>query len=132
MPRCTLAPGVLGRVRRARSGGRVGARPLPGTETLGQFLIWRVRISLVGRLLCATAVGKRMADMLLDGRTLEFYQWDQGDVDKELLPGLRGKIDALVATWTREQKDLCLNETAASFKGGGSMLQHIRGPPAGA
>ena len=75
-------------------------------------------------------IGKRMADMLLDGRTLEFYQWSEGDVDKELLPGLRTKIDALVATWSREQKDAVLAETAASFNGGGAMLSHIRGPPA--
>jgi len=73
-------------------------------------------------------IGKRMADALLGGKTLAFYQWEAGDVDKELLPGLRTKIDEKVATWTREQKDLCLAETAASFKGGGAMLQHMRPP----
>ena len=49
-------------------------------------------------------IGKRMADQLLEGRTLEFYKWDKGDVDKELLPNLRSQIDALANTWTREQK----------------------------
>ena len=77
-------------------------------------------------------IGKRMADALLDGRTLNFYQWTAGDVDKELLPGLRSKIDALVATWSREQKDKCLDETANSFKGGGAMLQHLSKPPTAA
>jgi heme oxygenase len=72
-------------------------------------------------------IGKRMAGMLLDGHTLEFYQWD-GDVDQVLLPGLRTKIDALVAGWSREQKDKCLAETANSFKGGGAMMQHISPP----
>jgi len=72
-------------------------------------------------------IGKRMADLLLDGRTLEFYQWD-GDVDKVLLPGLRSQIDAMVAGWTREQKDACLAETANSFKTGGSLLTHLREP----
>ena len=72
-------------------------------------------------------IGKRMAGMLLDGHTLEFYKWD-GDVDQDLLPGLRTKIDALVAGWSREQKDKCLAETANSFKGGGAMMQHISPP----
>ena len=73
-------------------------------------------------------IGKRMADMLLDGRKLEFYQWSAGDVDKELLPGLRGKIDDMVGEWSREQKDACLAETATSFRTGGSLLQHLKGP----
>ena len=48
-------------------------------------------------------IGKRMADQLLEGRTLEFYKRD-GDVDKDLLPALRSQIDALANTWDREQK----------------------------
>jgi len=74
-------------------------------------------------------IGKRMADMLLDGRTLEFYKWDAGDPKAELLPGLRAKIDALADTWTREQKDACLAETAGSFRYSGSLLSHLREPP---
>ena len=31
-------------------------------------------------------------------------------------------------TWTREQKDACLAETAATFKGGGSLLTYLREP----
>lgn len=76
-------------------------------------------------------IGKRMADTLLDGRTLDFYQW-KGDVDKDLLPGLRSKIDALADTWTREQKDACLAQMADSFKYGGAPLQHISKPNAAA
>jgi len=72
-------------------------------------------------------IGKSMSDKLLGGRTLHFYQW-QGDVKADLLPRLRGRIDAMAAAWDREQKDACLAETAASFKGGGSLLSHIRGP----
>jgi heme oxygenase len=74
-------------------------------------------------------IGKRMAQMLLDGRTLEFYQWSGGNVDKELLPALRSKIDAMVGGWTREQKDACIAETANSFKQGGALLAHLRSPP---
>jgi len=74
-------------------------------------------------------IGKRMADMLLDGRTLDFYKWD-ADPKEELLPTLRSKIDALVAGWTREQKDACLAETANSFRTGGSLLSHLKEPEA--
>jgi len=74
-------------------------------------------------------IGKRMAAKLLDSKVLHFYQWPAGDVDKELLPGLRAKIDAMAAEWTREQKDLCLSETAGSFQQGGSLLQHLSRPP---
>ncbi len=45
-------------------------------------------------------------------------EWDKGDVDKELLPALRGQIDAMAAGWTREQKDNCLASTMDSFKFG--------------
>jgi len=75
-------------------------------------------------------IGKRMADLMLDGKTLHFYQWEKGDVDKQLLPGLRGKIDALANTWTREQKDACLAQTMNSFRYGGALLQHLSKPDA--
>merc|ERR1719379_638032 len=74
-------------------------------------------------------IGKRMSDMLLDGKKLQFYQWE-GDVDRDLLPTLRGKIDAMAAGWTREEKDACLGATAESFQYGGALLQHISRPPA--
>lgn len=77
-------------------------------------------------------IGKRMSDMVLDGHKLHFYQWEGGNVDKELLPGLRKQIDALADTWTREQKDMCLGATADSFKYGGALLQHISRPNAAA
>lgn len=73
-------------------------------------------------------IGKMMSDKLLDGRTLEFYQWERGDPKEELLPNLRGQIDRMAAGWSREEKDACLAETAASFKGGGSVLKYLREP----
>lgn len=79
-----------------------------------------------------TMIGKMMSDKLLNGHVLHFYEWPAGDVKQELLPALRGKIDEMAAGWTREQKDACLNETAESFRGGGSLLTHIRGPGGGA
>lgn len=73
-------------------------------------------------------IGKQMADKLLDGRTLEFYQWGGEEPKEALLPNLRAKIDMVAETWTREQKDACLVETAASFRYGGGMLGYLRGP----
>lgn len=74
-------------------------------------------------------IGKMMSDKLLGGRTLDFYKWD-GDVKGELLPALRGKIDAMAAGWDREQKDACCSQTAAAFKFGGGLLKHLRAPAA--
>lgn len=74
-------------------------------------------------------IGRMMADKLLDGRTLHFYQWSAGDVDSELLPSLRCKIDTMAASWTREEKDACLRETQDCFKYSGGLLDHIRRPP---
>jgi len=73
-------------------------------------------------------IGKQMADKLLDGRTLEFYQWGGAEPKEELLPSLRDKIDAVAEQWSREQKDMCLEETAASFRYGGGMLAYLRSP----
>jgi len=73
-------------------------------------------------------IGKMMSDKLLEGHTLEFYQWERGDPKEELLPALRLQIDNMADTWTREQKDACLAETAATFKGGGSLLTYLREP----
>lgn len=69
-------------------------------------------------------IGKKLSDVLLDGKTLEFYQWE-GDV-KELLEGAAGTINGMAAGWSREEKDLCLEETAAAFKSGGSMLSYLK------
>ena len=49
-------------------------------------------VHIVMGVLTLLAPGDRsMSQMLLDGRTLEFYQWHSGNVDKELLPALRSK-----------------------------------------
>jgi len=36
-------------------------------------------------------------------------------------------IEDMVASWTREQKDACVNETAAAFRGGGSLNSNLAG-----
>merc|ERR1719198_2681123 len=72
-------------------------------------------------------IGKMMSDKLLDSKTLNFYKWEAGDVKAELLPALRKKIDAMANEWSREEKDMCLDETSKSFKYGGSLLKYIKG-----
>lgn len=32
-------------------------------------------------------------------------------------------------TWSKEQKDMCLAETAASFRYGGGLLGYLKAPP---
>lgn len=70
-----------------------------------------------------TMIGKQMSNMLLDGKTLEFYQWD-GD-----LPEMMGKVKASINTvakdWTEDQKKHCLEETEKSFELSGKLLQEI-------
>lgn len=65
-------------------------------------------------------IGKRMAEVLLEGKVLHFYQWDK-DV-KGLLDGVRDSIDVIALQWSDEQKQECLEETAACFRFGVSNL----------
>lgn len=56
----------------------------------------------------------QVAQMLLDGKDLQFYQYN-GDVS-ELLDGVRASLNELAEHWTREQKDHCLRETQDAFR----------------
>ena len=58
----------------------------------------------------------QVSEMILNNEVLEFYKWD-GDV-KEKLAAVKDRINELADTWTREQKDHCLEETQVSFKVG--------------
>lgn len=60
----------------------------------------------------------------LEGRTLEFYTWEGGDV-KELLDQVRQKIDAMAKGWSMEEKESCVAETGRTFKYGGALLSSI-------
>ncbi|KAG7364797.1 heme oxygenase [Nitzschia inconspicua] len=70
-------------------------------------------------------IGKQMAALLLDKKTLEFYKWD-GDLN-EIKSRVKNNIEAMVATWSREEKDRCVGETAAAFQGGGALNSHLSG-----
>jgi heme oxygenase len=70
-------------------------------------------------------IGKQMAALLLDKKTLEFYKWD-GDLN-EIKARVKGNIEDMVTTWSREEKDRCVEETAAAFRGGGAVNSHLSG-----
>ena len=40
---------------------------------------------------------------------------------------VKGDIEDMVATWDREGKDKCVNETAAAFRGGGMLNSYLSG-----
>lgn len=71
-------------------------------------------------------IGAKMADLLLESRVLEFYKWE-GEV-KVLLEETRRKIDAIAATWDESSKRACMEETAATFKYGGSLMASLKPP----
>lgn len=71
-------------------------------------------------------IGKRLADNLLNGKVLGFYQWND-DVNV-LLDGTRKKIDAMANNWSEDEKNTCLEETASCFKLGGSLMVYISPP----
>jgi heme oxygenase len=71
-------------------------------------------------------IGKKMSEVLLGGHTLRFYQWE-GDV-KVLLDNVRKDIDVLASTWSEDERQQCLDETAATFRYGGSLLSYISAP----
>jgi len=70
-------------------------------------------------------IGKQMAVLLLDNKKLEFYKWD-GDL-KKIKTEVKNSIEKLATSWSREQKDLCVEETAAAFQGGGMLNAYLMG-----
>ncbi|OWM71747.1 hypothetical protein CDL15_Pgr005935 [Punica granatum] len=68
-------------------------------------------------------IGRKVAEMLLDKKELEFYKWD-GDLS-QLLQNVREKLNKVAEGWTREEKNHCLEETEKSFKYSGDILRLI-------
>ncbi|KAJ4752326.1 Heme oxygenase 1 [Rhynchospora pubera] len=68
-------------------------------------------------------IGKKVAEMILDKKELEFYKWE-GNLSK-LLQNVRDKLNEVAANWSREEKDHCLEETEKSFKHSGEILRLI-------
>jgi heme oxygenase len=70
-------------------------------------------------------IGKQMASLLLEKKTLEFYKWD-GDLNK-IKETVKGSIEDMAASWSREEKDLCVDATASAFRGGGGLNAYLSG-----
>ena len=71
-------------------------------------------------------IGKKFSDLLLDGKILNFYQWE-GDV-KEHMKATVAKVDELANTWSEEEKKSCLDETANSFRYSGALMVYLQPP----
>ncbi|WOL14093.1 heme oxygenase 1, chloroplastic-like [Canna indica] len=68
-------------------------------------------------------IGRKVAEKILDNKELEFYKWDD-DLSK-LLQNVRDKLNSVASSWSREEKDHCLEETEKSFKYSGAILRLI-------
>ncbi|XP_058201559.1 heme oxygenase 1, chloroplastic [Rhododendron vialii] len=68
-------------------------------------------------------IGKKVAEKILNKKELEFYKWN-GDLS-QLLQNVRDKLNRVAESWTREEKNHCLEETEKSFKFSGDILRLI-------
>ncbi|ONK59512.1 uncharacterized protein A4U43_C08F7190 [Asparagus officinalis] len=68
-------------------------------------------------------IGKKVAEKILDKKELEFYKWD-GELS-QLLQNVREKLNQVANSWSREEKNHCLEETEKSFKYSGEILRLI-------
>lgn len=66
-------------------------------------------------------IGRKVSELILDGRDLHFYQWE-GELP-DLLAAVKERLNEAAESWTREQKDHCLDETEKSFKYSGQLLR---------
>ncbi|PKA64676.1 Heme oxygenase 1, chloroplastic [Apostasia shenzhenica] len=66
-------------------------------------------------------IGKKVAEKILDGKQLEFYKW-AGDL-RQLLQNVREKLNKVANSWSREEKNHCLEETEKSFKYSSDILR---------
>ncbi|KAL6974219.1 Heme oxygenase 1 [Sarracenia purpurea var. burkii] len=68
-------------------------------------------------------IGKKVGEKILNKQELEFYKWD-GDLS-QLLQNVRDKLNRVAESWTRVEKNRCLEETEKSFKFSGDILRLI-------
>jgi heme oxygenase len=69
-------------------------------------------------------IGRKVSEMILDGKELEFYKWGGDGLDASLT-SVKEKLNAAAEAWSREEKDRCLEETAKSFELSGKLLRLI-------
>jgi len=70
-------------------------------------------------------IGKQMASLLLEKKTLEFYKWD-GDINKIKID-VKNSIEEMAEKWSREEKDMCIEATMGAFRGGGGINRYLAG-----
>ncbi|KNA18581.1 hypothetical protein SOVF_069390 [Spinacia oleracea] len=68
-------------------------------------------------------IAKKVADTILKGRQLEFFNWD-GD-KQESLKEVRDKLNRLGEHWSRDDKNKCLKEATKSFRYLGQIVRLI-------
>ncbi|XP_062178785.1 heme oxygenase 1, chloroplastic-like [Phragmites australis] len=68
-------------------------------------------------------IGKKVAEKILNKKELEFYKWE-GNLS-QLLQNVRNKLNQVASSWSRQEKDHCLEETEKSFAYSGDLLRHI-------
>lgn len=71
-------------------------------------------------------IGKKYSDLFFDGKVLNFYKWE-GEV-KDHMKATVAKVDELANTWSAEEKQACLDETAMSFRYSGALMVYLRPP----
>eukprot|EP00558_Chaetoceros_sp_UNC1202_P005524 CAMPEP_0197243124 /NCGR_PEP_ID=MMETSP1429-20130617/8664_1 /TAXON_ID=49237 /ORGANISM="Chaetoceros sp., Strain UNC1202" /LENGTH=269 /DNA_ID=CAMNT_0042703277 /DNA_START=107 /DNA_END=916 /DNA_ORIENTATION=+ len=70
-------------------------------------------------------IGKRMASLLLEKKTLEFYKWN-GDINV-IKKEVKESIEDMAEKWSREEKDMCVEATMDAFRGGGGINAYLSG-----
>ena len=68
-------------------------------------------------------IGRKVSEMILNGKELEFYKWERGLDDS--LAAVKAKLNETAEGWSREEKDACLEETGKSFQLSGKLLRLI-------
>ena len=98
-------------------------------------------------------IGKKVSDMILGGKTLDFYCWD-GDLNAHMT-AVKGSLNSVAEAraraararplpadiadiadiaypwyprrqgWTAEERERCLKETELSFKYSGQLLRYV-------
>ena len=70
-------------------------------------------------------IGRKVSEMILDGKELEFYEWRERDGLEASLTRVRSALNDVAEGWSREEKDRCLEETGKSFELSGQLLRLI-------
>ncbi|KAM0917369.1 hypothetical protein ACQ4PT_009590 [Festuca glaucescens] len=58
-------------------------------------------------------IGTKIAEKILNKKELEFYKWE-GTLS-QLLQDVRTKLNQVASSWSREEKNHCLEETEKAF-----------------